>query len=127
MSHKKNIERFGPYVRDVADQMQLRDWFFALMDKPSKKGLAATLQPVWGRRYAALWLAKDFHKQAPEKQRHTIVHELIHAHFAAMDNPLQRGMKPSAVGFYVSAMEYGIDAMADIVAPFMPLPPRGDE
>jgi hypothetical protein len=122
--HWANIAHYEPYLRDVADRMGLKDWDVILSKKPAEDGACATADCTWGRKSVTIKLAKFLHFQTPDIQRQTVVHELVHCHFAAMHNPLNEGMCDANRDWYIHAMEYGVDAIADVIAPSMPLPPK---
>jgi len=126
--HKARREAYEKYARDVADRMGLRDWEVRVSEHRPEKGIAARLHATEGRKYAWIAFGKCFYKLSPEKQRQTVVHELVHIHFTPMHLPLFDGMESElARKFYVSAFEYGVDAIADIIAPSMPLPPKREK
>jgi len=84
---------------------------------------------IYGRKIATIKLADDFDSYAPEKQRQTAVHELLHAH---LDHPQRvidqanevrnRNMISLLSLNHRMALEHAVDAISDIIAPFMPLP-----
>lgn len=121
---------FSRYVRDIADRMRLRDWTVTLSDEhPDDKEADADARVTYGRRCLTLRLARDFAVESPEDQRHTVVHELIHAHLFPIDwtvNSIGNHLPLAALDILKGALsddiEVGVDALADVIAPFMPLP-----
>ena len=123
MKHEKAVAGFRPYIREVADQMQLRDWQIFVSNKRAGEGRRARVFFPGGRKVATIWLSKNFLRSAPEEQRQTVCHELCHLHFAPMHTPTWEALPEAARPFYVNALELGVDALAEVLAPFLPLPP----
>jgi len=124
---RRELER---YVRWVADEMELRDWTIEVSSEPPGRDDAiATMQPVDGRKLAVMRLCPGFRDREAEDQRHTIVHEILHCHFAAADHAVENDLegllgKPADGIFYEAfrrSLEYGIDATAAAVAKHLPL------
>jgi hypothetical protein len=76
----------------------------------------------------------EFDDFSPENQRSTMVHELLHCHFAAISQHLLDAS--GNVGktwihlldqVLKTHLEYGIDAIADALAKSMPLPPKPEK
>jgi len=129
------------YTRALADALRLRDWRVELekaVPPPDAEGQAnhplAWCNCVFGRKVIEIRLADDFEKQPPSEQRYGIVHELIHAHLDLADcvvfYDLKGWLRPdqdqTVWKSYSRAREYAVDALAEVVAPFMPLPPAED-
>lgn len=124
MKRKQKVEKFGQYALEIAAKMALRDWEVMLSAACAPSDALASVKCTDGRKRITICLARDFFELSREEQRLAIVHELVHAHFAAMHNPLCDTLPKNALKFYVSAMEYGVDAVASLVASSMPLPPK---
>jgi hypothetical protein len=115
-------QRWTPYVRQLADILHLRDWQIEIYDdSPSDGDALASCQPVSGRKLGIIRLAESFLTDEPAAQRHTLTHELLHCHFGPPWRMLEahNALPPAAL----MAMEYGIDGVADAIAPLLPLPP----
>lgn len=132
-------DALADYVRDIADRMHLRDWSILVSDDPADvpdDGIdderCATFSGTLGRRAAFIWINREWWEQAtPEERRQTIVHELIHAHeHAAREVVIHaltvypRRTADVLQGIYDVQNEYTIDTLADVITPFMPLPPE---
>lgn len=116
-------ETLNPYLQRIAGLMQLKDWDIVLMDDgPNDPDALACVDCMRGRKLAAVYVADRLFRMTAEKQRHTIVHELVHAHFAAMHLLLYKILSGDRWEAYDLAMEYGVDAVANVIAPTMPLP-----
>lgn len=113
---------YQPYVRELADRMQLRDWTISVVpnEPPGEKALADILRTK-GRRDARLRLSEQFLRESEEEQRDTIVHELIHMHGAVVDSFLVDKLNDDWQTFS-TLREYETDALAAAVASLMPLP-----
>ena len=129
MPTKKQRAALNAYIRDLADRMELRDWSIYVKRKACRATAAAAVRCIYGRKIFQIKLGPDFWTASPERQRHYLCHELIHVLFwgieqAMADATAHRpkhwvGMLATTVR---NAEEYGVDAVAAIIAPFMPLP-----
>lgn len=132
-------DALADYVRDIADRMHLRDWAVLVSDDPDdapEDGIdderCATFRGTLGRRAAFIWINREWWEQAtPEERRQTIVHELIHAHEHASREVVihaltvyPRRTAEVLQGIYDVQAEYAIDTLADVIAPYLPLPPE---
>lgn len=135
---RRELER---YVRGIANEMGLRDWTFTVevvkqvgrtwnKNKPQDgEEWCATCKPVIGRKYAELTFASYLRNAPRDDLRHTVVHELVHCHFYGLWDMLRRDtlmqMEQEVYDMWVVGverhMEYGVDAMADVIAPHLPL------
>lgn len=128
-----NSERrqfWGGYLRDLCDRMGLRDWTPVVFEDHADDGYGAQVQCTYGRKRFKVRFACGFDHLDPEEQRETCVHELLHAHWGAMDQVIydtrqsqnKDWMHRLADTIHLHH-EYGIDAVANVLSPFMPLPP----
>ncbi len=70
-----------PYVRQLADQMGLRDWEIVLKDDvPDSETAHASIWCWYAQRHAELRVAKNWAEFTPELFRKTMVHEVLHCH-----------------------------------------------
>lgn len=118
------------YVRALADKMELRDWTINLaFDPPEDEDHAACVEGVYGRKWADLSVSLATRERKPEELRQTIVHELVHLHFIVcwqmVRVDLLEHLGQSAYNLfcdsYKRAQEYGVEALAEVIAPQMPL------
>jgi hypothetical protein len=128
---KQEIGILGGYIRQLANALALRDWQFTISDKPCDEDAVASILATAGRKRAQIRLAWNFRDLDPEEQRHTIVHELLHCHFASVNDLICIDL--SRVSFlsdhehdgiflpFKRLMEYGIDGVADGVSDLFPL------
>lgn len=119
----------GPYVRDLANRMGLRDWTIHLMHEPTDDADAwADVTPLEGRKHANIRLCRDWAGMSPADKRHALVHELIHCHLAPVQDAIRLDLvRPPgqtaydlAFGGYRRTVEYAVDGLADAVGPLMP-------
>jgi hypothetical protein len=136
---KRDRKELGRYVRCVADDMGLRDWTLKVDTtgkiKRSKKGAdgeewGATCAPIPGRKYATITFADDRRDDDLDDLRQTVVHELVHCHFYGLWDTLRRDTLDlidsqqtydTLIAGVERHMEYGVDAVAEAIAPRMPL------
>lgn len=142
-----NLKEIERYLRYCANEMGLRDWTFvveivernALRDTDDFDGddqvWGAACDPVRGRKYATIKFGVPQIEQllegSVEDFRQTVAHELIHCHFAALWDQLRLDLHSASLlsqpvyDVYIASvernLEYGIDAMADVIAPHLPL------
>lgn len=126
---KKDRRELERYIRAMANEMELRDWTLTLADEPCESQNDATCTPTFGQKIATIRVCKDFRSLDAERQRKTVVHELLHCHWHAawgmVDNDLEKALGAQAdllfsVGFNRNA-EYAIDATAGALAKHLPL------
>jgi hypothetical protein len=117
------------YIRTAADEMGLRDWRIELLDEPCDEDCNAQVRLIYGRKVATVRVSGDFRCFDLERIRRTVVHELVHLHFAAMTNQVEHDLdghlSKQALDIFFSAwardFEYGVDAIATAFAVHMPL------
>lgn len=121
---------WGRYLRVLADKMELRDWTIGTMHRPADDGKAASCVCTYGQKKINVFLGLRFDDDSPEEQRVTLVHELLHAHLAGAHRLLidaQANVRKTWIDQLECAVrvqhEYAVDAIADIVAKYLPLPP----
>lgn len=126
---KRDRKALVTYIRSTADQVGLKDWEVVLSDEPAAEGKAASVQAAFGRKFARILIGKGFRGEAPEDQRDTIMHELVHLHLEPAADMVYRDLekilgRPADAVFtngFDRQLEYGIDALAGALAPHLPL------
>lgn len=120
------------YLRWLADKMALQDWTVGIAVDAAEDGANATVHRSRGRKMAMVALKPDWETNySPEEQRQTLVHELLHCHVMGCDilladareNHKKSWMMHLELNIGVQ-QEYAIDAIAQVLAPFLPLPPK---
>lgn len=117
------------YIRWVANEMELRDWTIELLRETCEDGAYAVVYPTFGRKIAEIKLTENFRELAPETQRHTIVHELVHCHLEPAANMVYKdledylGKQTDQIFWngFKRQIEYGVDAIAAAIAKHLPL------
>lgn len=115
-------QRFLPYVIYLADLMALKDWVFVIDDTAPDSDAAARTYFPDGRKFARIHLSDALLDDPPERQRWTIVHELVHCHYAAMWFLVDELLRGAAKLAARNAFEYGVDGTARAWAELLPLP-----
>lgn len=144
---KKVRKKIDRYVRYCANEMGLRDWTLQvdlstaddIREVDNHDGddqvWGAACDPVRGRKFAAIILGPRVIESLLEGNRdefrQTIAHELTHCHFAPlwemMRHDLWEGrlMTQDTYDVFIKSaernLEYGVDAMAEVVAQRLPL------
>jgi hypothetical protein len=128
---KERRHVWGGYLRALADKMALRDWTIITCEEPAEDGCVATARCSYGRKTVSISFQVGFDRLPPEEQRQTCIHELLHAHWGAMDQVIHDTKQAQNKDWMHRLAdtihlhhEYGVDALADVLAPFFPLPPK---
>ena len=124
---EQNRHWFEKYVREVANQMGLRDWKIVIDDEPPEDEDAGAFNfVIYGRKVARLRFSTP---ESPEELRHWVTHELLHCHAALLGWNAQ-SIEPALSsqeyriwhGGFHDAVELMIDGVAMAWAEFLPLP-----
>ena len=125
----QDAETVPQYVARLAGLMGLEGWTFEVQSEFCDKDNMAEIDAVYGQRFAKVYLSQDWHTFSPELLRDTLVHELLHAHFAPISelssDLLDAGSKKNAkvAKAALSYMEERIvDQIACAWARTLPLP-----
>ena len=118
------------YLAGLAKQMRLSEWDIFLTADPCEDEHAATVSCVPGRKIAHISVSADWFDTEPSKQRHVLVHELIHI-LADPEFQLIEETLPTMVGSvgyfpfekaFRNLHEHSVDALASVLAQHFPLP-----
>lgn len=128
-------EAYSEYIRQLADQMELRDWRFkTFIEVPSNPEWAASCAITYGRRHACITINPSTLTESPDDIRQTIVHELVHCHTTPIRDQLDNVEEHLGKSAYTTihnattdVLELATEALANAIAPFLPLPPDADE
>lgn len=130
--NKKQREAIAAYVREIADLVELRDWTFDLNWEPLPNDVQGAMFPTFGQKRPTIRFGTDFLEVGPERQRHIIVHELVHCHLEPSTNLIDNTL-PDLLGStayrifddaFVQDLEFATDALATALAKHLPLPPE---
>lgn len=121
---------YGQYLRFLADALALRDWTVLLECGPLEvPARAAEVGRVYGRKFASVRVPESFFDTSIEDQRQALTHELLHCHLAGaqddgqiLSNVLPRKAFAAWHPRFEHNLEQAVDALADVLAPTLPLP-----
>lgn len=130
------FKELGSYMRWIANEMGLRDWYLRLMHVPPEetdgkrdRRAAARIEITWGKKHADIYVCEDFKEFEPDRQRQFMVHELVHCHFDHLDALTDNQLRDHLGEIYWQAwhpaywlmFENSIDAIAQAWAEKLPL------
>lgn len=135
---KRDRKALGKYLRAVADKLELRDWTVCLAignpggsnnARPDGLTWGASSDSIPGRKHVTVTFPEDVREWDLKILRQTTAHELIHAHFHPLSEMWRVDLHPHLHHqayelFNDSAtrwIEFGVEAMADALAPHLPL------
>jgi hypothetical protein len=119
------------YIREMADRLLLRDWEFELRRESADEGARASISLNYNKNDASVVVCDRWFVRAPDEQRQTITHELLHAQTARLRRVMSRlndEVGGEAIGYanaaYSEEEEIVVDTLARAIAPLLPLPPE---
>ena len=134
----KTTESIDPWIQRYVNKLKnmtgLSNWSITVSPKPSSLGSLAETEIVYGQNLAIMQFHKDFRKDTPEDLRATVVHELLHCHFAPMaevisdmlapedDDPKSKGIHKSVVAVVEYETERIIDGISESIGKWLPTP-----
>ncbi len=134
---KRDRKALRSYCRDLADKLELRDWWVSTrvgdvggsQDRYDGKTWGASSESVPGQKHVKLTFDPDCRNWDRRDLRQTVAHELIHAHLAPMVEMTRVDLAPhlgqQAYELYDAAftrhLEFAVDALADAVTEHLPL------
>jgi len=122
------------YVNKLRKILKLTDWNIVVLAEPCASDALGEIDVVFGQQFAKMQLSINFRKQKPEDLRSTIVHELLHCHFAPITEAAQEILDPikedpggtKIIRSTLNGLEYQqervIDNIAEAISIFLPLP-----
>lgn len=125
----------GQYVRDVADEMNLRDWTLEVHVRPQDEldEYQASCAVVHLRSYAIISFLDEWPTWTPGRLRQVTCHELLHCHTEKITTVvvhLRERMSVAASQLaertYRAALEYAVDDIATAWAETLPLPVKDE-
>jgi len=130
--NEQHYQDLRAYVREMADRLELRDWTTFLHREVQTTGeYTASMSCTYGRKFVHIYIAESFFEMTLEAQRQTIAHELIHVHFYGWRwafNNLQKILSGTTFAIVENSIrdqeELAVDAMADAIARYLPLPTK---
>lgn len=126
-------EAISAYIREVADQLGMKDWRVELSDdRPDEASSSAQVVIAYGMKRAKIRIGENWDTDSPDERRNTIVHELVHCHIDAIEKAFMSVRQTMGRDAYEvardsvrDAVEWATDAIATAIDPFFPLPPTG--
>ena len=117
------------YVASLMPLLKLGSWRVTILTDVAPEDRYADIEPNEQAQTANLRVGNLFWPQKAEEKRLTVVHELLHLHLCRLDQAVDR-LEPvlgSAAwtpwaGVYEDAYERATDAIAELLAPIVPLP-----
>lgn len=122
------------YVNKLKNMTGLSNWTIKVSAQPSSAGSLAETEVVYAQNLAVIQFHKDFRKDSPEDFRATVVHELLHCHFAPMsevisdilqpepDDPKSKGIHKSVIAVIEYETERVIDGISESIGKWLPTP-----
>lgn len=133
---KRDRKALGAYCREIADKLELRDWWVSTRvedpggpDRQDGKRWGASSDSTPGQKHVKVTFDPGCRDWSREELRQTVAHELIHAHLAPMAEmervDLTGHLSNEAHALFDAGftrhLEFAVDALADAVAPSLPL------
>lgn len=121
---KNDFMRIGAYIRNIANQIGLRDWYLTLSWDPitnnENEEAMAEVRRIYGQRAATIRVMADFALLPPRDQSHALIHELYHLHLDDIEflgrGALRDSMGEVAYGMYSSLLHAEIEKAVDNIA-----------
>lgn len=127
-------EYVDSYVASLAGVMRLGHWTLVIDWSGTQEECYASITPDDNSVHAVIALSPTFLDLSPERQRQTLVHELVHCHLFPVHDTAEDMLEvtSSFSAFKVaskvlnSRIETAVDALADVISPLCPpfCPPR---
>lgn len=124
------LKRMCAYVVELQPLMRLSHWHIEVPDVEPETDAWADVVRLQHAQDAVIRLSDQHFDNTPEQQRETIVHELLHCHLRDLIGVPQMIKQEislplfAALGDRISHEEEClVDALAQLLAPLLPLPP----
>jgi hypothetical protein len=125
-----SYRRLAFYIRLVADGLALRDHEVTLDQRPAVPGRIAECELSPFRQAITVRVAVNFFDLPRDQQRHAVVHELVHAHVAAVCAMVEQSVPPwmpvktweMFQRMFERDVEVLVDTVAVLLAPVTDLP-----
>jgi hypothetical protein len=119
------------YVDEIKPIMRVSDWRIQVSDEPAEPGNDAQMWFKQNQPSVTLRLCADFDARPRDEQRVIVAHELLHCHTHHPWETVNRitdllGRKAESIAdeSFCAQMEFMVDQLAFVIAPFLPLPPK---
>lgn len=111
------------YIDQIKDLLGLGQWDVFLSLAASDEATNASVHPVYGRRVVPVSVNKDWWSYSPEKQRNTMVHEMLHVVHNSQTEVIRTA--PTSVWMWRTferETELMVDHLAGVLDQYMPMP-----
>lgn len=116
----EQVEWVVDFIDVAGPAMELTGWRIVLQDGyPAAADAAAQINCIYGKKFAQLWLAKDFFTYPFESAAQYLVHELCHLYADPCDKLVEALQVPLSLHSYemfVSAFNMLSEVMVDTIA-----------
>ncbi len=132
---KAGLDRMRAYLPGLLPALRLQHWQISVKDEPPESEDASASVLYNEHDWWAFILCSDYFLESPpDRQRLHLVHELAHLYLRGIDMQHQ-----SLITHWTSSqwqlvdnrftyeVELAVDALACVIAPFLPLPPAEDD
>lgn len=127
-------DEFLQWARTCANTLGLSDWEVEIREESLPDDTLGRCFVSRARLHARILIGESFVEASPEEQRATMVHELLHCHYAPLVEIVEETLpallgKPAYHVFECShdlALERCLEAQAVAFANLLPLPPDVD-
>lgn len=128
---KRRQRALQRYVDSIRPMLGLSDWEVVVKSEPpDDPSHDASHQSVYGCKLSLLRVSDQFWAYKPDQQREVVVHELLHAVFAAPQDQVRNILPTHLRGrggvvfrdMWFQAQEYAIDQLAVAIGRHFPLP-----
>lgn len=127
---KAGLDRMRAYIAQLQPLMRLQQWDIRVIDEEPSDGCLADCGCFQHEHMADFRLADHFFANSPDRQRNTIVHEMLHVAVEGWwrstvntTEGLNSIAQIWAMERNTYQMEMTVDHLSRIIAPFLPLPP----
>jgi hypothetical protein len=111
------------YIDQLKELLGLARWDIFLSLAASDETTNASVHPVYGRRVVPISVNPEWWSYSPDKQRNTLVHELLHVIHNAQTEVIRTS--PTSVWMWRTferETELMVDHLAGVIDQYMPLP-----
>jgi hypothetical protein len=131
---RERIDALVPWIREIVHAFGLAHWHIRVpVEEVPDEEAVACFHRRTGHNEGRILLSDGFFTSEPDEQRHTIVHELCHAHmrpvweaWVGLDEILGKPAYVVLRDQMINAEEWVADSVTRAIAAHFPLPPGGE-
>lgn len=75
---KREAQAVADFASEVLTTLNMPGWRILVMDEPADDDSVASIDTVYGKYTAQVYLASDWMKRTDQDRRETVVHEMLH-------------------------------------------------